>query len=393
MRLGFRNRRGKATSSEELTSIPEGVDDNKYLAASANAAVVDKNSGAYDRHLFGEREIATMPYEDAVDHHLDLVSLRLGQKFIRHISRARKTLLSATATRDRLALKRELYDRRLEELNAQLDEQEGILSGSRPGAHGLMWPGHAHDFHGRASAALRLATKPAIFLLVGLVDLVIIYLSFTNLKFGEVEAAFLTAPAVGAQLAFPHLAGARIGLLLRGPSDANKRKWSLAIEALTMLGVWFVFVLAISYIRLQFIASEYLKGGQAAPELLQNVFFAISTILMVALGGWLLFLAMRENEHETKALRLKLTIHNTRLAVWRLEKRVSRIDQRVSLANETLSAFVEERENALLASRQSLGDAAKAVYRRALINQEGDPEFTSSYFGVPDRTIERPDDA
>ena len=77
--------REAAAGGNGLTPLPEGVDDNKYLAASANAAVVDKDSGAYDRHLFGEREIPAMPYEKAVDQHLELMSLRLGQKFIRHI--------------------------------------------------------------------------------------------------------------------------------------------------------------------------------------------------------------------------------------------------------------------------------------------------------------------
>ena len=103
---------------------------------------------------------------------------------------------------------------------------------------------------------------------------------------------------------------------------------------------------------------------------------------MIALGGWLLFLALRENDHELRALRLKMTIHSTDLASIRFEKKVSRLDLRVSIAQETINAFLEEQENALTASRRSLGEAAKAVYRRALINQEGDPEFTSSYFGT-----------
>jgi hypothetical protein len=374
--------REAAAEGNGLTPLPEGVDDNKYLAASANAAIVDKNSGAYDRHLFGEREIPSMPYENAVDHHLDLMSLRLGQKFIRHISRARKIMITASARRERLALRRGFFERRSKDLTAQLAEQEEILRGSKPGAHGLLWPGHPQDFHGRGSAFLRLMMKPMVFVLVGLVDLGIVYLSFINLAFGQVEAVILTLPALGAQLALPHLAGGRIGLALRTPATERKRKWTLALEATVMLGIWIVFVVAISWIRTEFIVSEYRQGGKNPDEFLQTIFLALSLVLMIALGGWLLFLALRENDHELRALRLKMTIHSTDLASIRFEKKVSRLDLRVSIAQETISAFLEEQENALTASRRSLGEAAKAVYRRALINQEGDPEFTSSYFGA-----------
>ena len=374
--------REAAAGGNGLTPLPEGVDDNKYLAASANAAVVDRDSGAYDRHLFGEREIPSMPYENAVDHHLDLMSLRLGQKFIRHISRARKIMITATARRERLALRRKFFERRSKDLAAQLVEQEEILGGSKPGAHGALWPGHPPDFHGRGSAFLRLMMKPMVFVLVGLVDLGIVYLSFINLAFGQVEAVILTLPALGAQLALPHLAGGRIGLALRTPATERKRKWTLALEAAVMLGIWLVFVVAISWIRTEFIVSEYRQGGKNPGEFLQTIFLALSLVLMIALGGWLLFLALRENDHELRALRLKMTIHSTDLASIRFEKKVSRLDLRVSIAQETINAFLEEQENALTASRRSLGEAAKAVYRRALINQEGDPEFTSSYFGT-----------
>ena len=374
--------RQTAVGGNELTPLPEGVDDNKYLAASANAAVVDKDSGAYDRHLFGEREIPAMPYEKAVDQHLELMSLRLGQKFIRHISRARKTLINATAKRDRLNLKQGVYERKVEKFRLQLAEQRSILDGSKTGAHGLFWPGHASDFLGRPSAVIKLITKPAIFVLVGFVDLAIIFLSFQNLTFPVVESFFLTIPAVGAQLAFPHLAGGRIRLLIRQAPGATRRRWSLAIEATVMLGIWLLFVYTIAFIRQKFILDEYGREGLVPPPTLVLVFFAISVVLIITLGGWLFFLSVRENEHEVGALRLSLSLHNMDLATLRLEKRVSKLDQRASIANESLNAFLEEQENALKASRFSLGEAAKAVYRRALINQEGDPEFTSSYFGT-----------
>ena len=380
--FGSRRARESAAGEDGLTPLPEGIDDNKYLAASANAALVDKNSGAYDKHLFGEREIPAMPYEKAVDHHLDLMSLRLGQKFVRHISKARKVLITATARRDRLTLRRGFFERRSNDLAAQLADQEDILDGSKPGAHGLFWPGHPQDFHGRGSAFLRLMMKPMVFVLVGLVDLGIVYLSFINLDFGQVEAVILTIPALGAQLALPHLAGGRIGLSLRTPATEKKRKWTLAFEATVMLGIWLVFVAAISWIRTLFIVSEYRQGGQNPDEFLQTIFLVLSLVLMIALGGWLLFLALRENEHELRALRLKMTIHSTALASIRFEKSVSKLDLRASIAQESINAFLEEQENAITASRRSLGEAAKAVYRRALINQEGDPEFTSSYFGA-----------
>tara|TARA_B110000483_G_scaffold196950_1_gene235406 strand:+ start:117 stop:584 length:468 start_codon:yes stop_codon:yes gene_type:complete len=149
-----------------------------------------------------------------------------------------------------------------------------------------------------------------------------------------------------------------------------------------MLGIWLLFVYTIAFIRQKFILDEYGREGLVPPPTLVLVFFAISVVLIITLGGWLFFLSVRENEHEVGALRLSLSLHNMDLATLRLEKRVSKLDQRASIANESLNAFLEEQENALKASRFSLGEAAKAVYRRALINQEGDPEFTSSYFGT-----------
>jgi Tfp pilus assembly protein PilO len=122
------------------------------------------------------------------------------------------------------------------------------------------------------------------------------------------------------------------------------------------------------------------QSGESWSLNLEVIFTLLSVILITALGAWLLFSAVRENPHEDEALKVKLRIAKFERIATRLGSRKSRFEEKLALAQEAAGALNSELQTAVEASRLELAEAAKSVYRRALINEMGDPEFTKSYY-------------
>lgn len=379
-RFSLRPKMRNTQANQDVISIPEPVDDNHYLAASAQAAIADKTSGAYDQYMFTDSELRQMPYETAVDTHLQLVSTRLKQRYGRTLTAKRNQVALRENAVQRAHSKKSLIKARLEATTTQIETHRSILAGETEGNHGLNWIGHEPDFLGVTNARIRLAIHALIFVAIGVVDVYVIWRSFMSMQLPAVEAGFLTAPAVAAQLAFPHLAGTRLAKLVRG---AKRRVW-LVIEIVILLGVWFVFIYVMSYVRVQFILQE-IKNNSAGGRIdaaYPATFLLLNLVLLTALGGWLIFIAIRENPHERAILASKLKAHQLSNAHSRAEKKLAKKAARLVISENNLAAIEEELENSVLASRLELSEAAKAVYRRALVNQLGSVDFTAAYLST-----------
>ena len=372
---GFLSRFFKV-SPDGPTKLPSQVNDNQYLAASANAAVLDRETGAYDKYLFEDKEIPRMPFEAAVDSHLELMAHRLGQRFKRQISKANLQRIRAHSRMESERLRQSHSEASRKLVQEQLEHQVKILSGNTPGKQGLNWVGEVPDLLNIVTASLRLFSRYIVFVLIGIVDVYIIWRSFQNLGIASIEAGFLTAPAVAAQLVFPHLAGVRMSLMVRG----MYKKPSIWAELIILLGIWFTFVYVIAAVRVQFVMQLIRDSGNVAGPNEEQILLFLNLILLTALGGWLIFLSIRENPHETAALRAKIKLSTLDRRVLRSNRKFTKAAERFDSAQENANALSEELQQAVESSRLELAEAAKSVYRRALINEMADPEFTKSYF-------------
>ena len=369
-------RRRQTQSSPGLPILPEAVDDNMYLAAASKAAELDRASGAYDHFLFEENSVPVMPFERAVDSHLNLVSMRLEDTGRRELlERQRATLLGrAAVTSAESAIGQEVD--RIESLKQDMGVQEEILNGSRTGRHGLRWLGAKPQLTTRDNSLMRLLAPYLVFGIVGLVDVSIVWLSLVNIPgFSGVEAGFFTAPVVGIQLVFPHLIGQRLAFHSRGISQKLRNNLELVFLAVT----WLVFAWTLTEIRMDFIVSTAAKTTEPLEFPVDLALFVANFLMLVGLGAWLMLLESKRNPHEHDYMRILLQIQ-------RHEEQKSKAEQNLLLAQSALpvlelaeSVAVASYEDAVRASGEALGEAAKAIYRRSLVNQIGSPEFTASY--------------
>jgi len=301
----FSRRAGK--KSKYPTPLPSHISDNQYLAASAHAGQVDRGTGAYDKYLFEDQEIPEMPYETAVDDHLELMSLRLSQRFRRFISKAENNRIKASRALEREQIRQDSLLNSKLRVEQQIEHQARVLAGEVPGRQGLNWPGESPQLVSVLASRIRLASRYIVFLAIAAVDLWIIQRSLTNLNIQFQESWLLTFPAVSAQLVFPHLAGIRRSYLVRG----MHRKISPWLELLVLLGLWIAFISVMTDIRVRFIVSEIqLYDANMPPELVLT-FRVLNAVLLLALGGWLIFLAVRENPHEIESLRAQIKLSMT----------------------------------------------------------------------------------
>jgi len=116
-----------------LPSIPDPIDDNLYLASAVKAAIVDKESGAYDEFLFSENGIFEMPFEESLEAHLGLVSHRIADQGRRELLVRKQKVMEGES---RVALAAAAVDRaqnKLLENDKHLEYQMAILTGEQPG--------------------------------------------------------------------------------------------------------------------------------------------------------------------------------------------------------------------------------------------------------------------
>lgn len=369
----------KTQSSPGLPILPDAVDDNMFLAAASKAAELDRASGAYDHFLFEEKALREMPFESAVDAHLNLVSIRLEDKGRRELLEAQRRTLAGKAQVEVAQIELNQIKESLSDFEDQLQEQRAVLNSQKPGRHGLMWPGTVPSVTTELNGFARAVAPYLIFLIVGLVDVLIVYYSLNALPgFDNLEPVFFSAPVIGVQLIFPHLIGQRLALLNRG-SKERIRNW---LEFAIFLSVWVTFAVALTLVRMDYISDLAEKALEPLSQRLWVVLWIANFLMLIGLGSWLLFLESRRNHHEHDALRIILRIlaleKKKQSALGKLEGSKNAVPS-LELSESVARASFED---AVRSAGSGLGEAAKAIYRRSLVNQMGTPEFTSSYIGA-----------
>ena len=360
-----------------LPNLADGIDDNLYLASAAKAAEIDFKSGAYDKFLFSEDGLRRMPYEVAIESHLALINQRLADAGRRQSLRREAAVLDLETKISKAEAKLARNDKQVEKIESQIVYEESILSGLTQGIDNADWRDPKPQLASRLSVFMRIAAPIITLIVASAVDLAIIQASLNSIPgFDFVEAWMFTAPAVAMQVVFPHLIGLRLGRILRNAEG----KLAKAVELSILLILWLAFAFGLTQLRMNFIVSQAANGGDGdiTPEL-GRWLLTSSLLMLVALGGWLIFAASRHNPHESNFLKLNFALMNRKSAEIKLGAKVADYSNEIAALKQAEQTAIQAFEDAREAALNQLKQAALDIYRRALINHVGDSEFTSAY--------------
>jgi len=363
---------------KNLPKPPEHIDDRSYLATALGAAQADKKSGAYDEFLFSENSLVEMPFEESAENYLKLISRRLEDQGKWQYLSYEKEVLELQAKINIEKAKEAQLASNIAQVEKLIDREQAILDGDEPGRHGLYWKDSLPRVTSRTGGILRLIAPYAVFALVGLVDLGILYFSINNIPGidGLLEVWAFTAPAVGVSLVVPHFIGDRINLLVHG----EKYQKANSLEVIFLSLAWVLFIYAMTQVRMVYLLQE-IEPGSSWDQMQNEIVLQIMNFLMlIGLGSWLIFLAVRRNPHQNNFLRLELR-HQ------KLMKKIEKSTTSLVSLESTLPAVRLHRDASessfssnLSTATEELVKATKSTYRRALINEFGSKDFTSSYF-------------
>lgn len=360
-----------------LPDLPADIDDNVFIALGTQAAEADKNSKAYDEFLFSEEGYEQMPYEDGVDEVLSLQERRNAER------KGRATLIF----RMRIeyiekwieALKRDVADAEREKaaIEEDLKAEHEFLTGQKKGADGGFWEGIAPDTTSRAKHAYGKIKEWGVFGLVAIADAFVVFLSLRAITDTEQEAQLLSAPAIGVQILFPHLVGKAIAdARSKGKEGRSRKDWIVA--ALVSLA-WLGYVVGMTILRYNLMLQLYFDRYQKpADDMIKAAIFIFSVLILVGLGSWVLIRALDSNPHQSRYSRLKFVYFNKQRALRKVEAELAKVEADLEAELKVLSE-VEDQWDKRAASYAQVSEAAKSVYRRALVNQLGTPEFTTEY--------------
>ena len=360
-----------------LPNLADGIDDNLYLASAAKAAEIDFKSGAYDKFLFSEDGLRRMPYEVAIESHLALINQRLADAGRRQSLRREAAVLDLETKISKAEAKLARNDKQIENIESQIVYEESILSGLTQGIDNADWRDPKPQLASRLSVFMRIAAPIITLIVASAVDLAIIQASLNSIPgFDFIEAWMFTAPAVAMQVVFPHLIGLRLGRILRNAEG----KLAKAVELSILLILWLAFAFGLTQLRMNFIVSQAANGGDGdiTPEL-GRWLLTSSLLMLVALGGWLIFAASRHNPHESNFLKLNFALMTRKNAEIKLGAKVADYTNEIAALKQAEQTAIQAFEDAREAALNQLKQAALDIYRRALINHVCDSDFTSAY--------------
>jgi hypothetical protein len=358
-----------------LPDLPSDIDDNVFIALGTQAAEADKTSKAYDEFLFSEEGYEQMPYEDGVDEVLTLQEQRNAERkgratlpirmrieyFQKLIEAHQRDVLDAEAQREAIA--------------SDLVKEREILQGAQKGEDGGVWEGVSPDTTSRSKHVIERLKEWGVFVIVAIADAFVVFLSLRAITLNEDEARFLSAPAIGVQILFPHLVGRAISDA-RSKPEKSAKDWSIAIIVSI---AWAGYVFAMTVLRTDLIADFYFQRYQKPLEgFLEMAVFIFSVLILVGLGLWVLIRALNSNPHRSRFSRLKYVYFNKQRALRRAEAARAKAEANLEAELKVL-AEVSEQWDKRAQSYSQVSEAAKSVYRRALVNQQGTPEFTTEY--------------
>ena len=371
-------RKSKSSAFKNLPTPPEPIDDRSYLATALGAALADKKSGAYDEFLFSENSLVEMPFEESAENYLKLISKRLEDQGRWEVLSYEKEVLKLEAKINIEKAKEAQIASDLAQIEKLIDREQAILDGDEPGRHGLYWKDSIPRLTSRLGGLLRLAAPIVAFTLVGIVDLGILYFSLNNIPGVErLEVWAFTAPAIGVSLVVPHFIGDRINLLVHGEKHVNVNRLELAV----LFVIWISFISAMTAVRMVYVLEKIAKepgsNWNGQPDL---ILYGMNFLMLMGLGAWLIFLAARRNSHQSNFLRLELRhqnlVHKIQRSTASLVKMQSMLPAVMMHRDVSAASFTSN----LSTATEELVKATKSTYRRALINEFGSTDFTSSYF-------------
>jgi hypothetical protein len=358
-----------------LPNLPDDIDDNVFIALAAQAAEQDKKSGAYDEFMFSEDGFASMPFEDGVDEFLALqierTPERQGRAELPHRLRI-EHFKSVVEDRQRVA---DEAQAELEAVGVLLDDEKLVLNGTQEGQEGGNWKGIPPEVTSKSRHVSRRILGWFIFLLIAGVDFGVVLFSLNEITPSFKEALLFTFPAVGVQILFPHLVGRSIGIIQRKTGQALKE----IIIAISIGTSWLLYVVGMSMLRMNLLEDFYKqKQKHAMPDSIYYSTFILTVFIMVGLGLWVLIRSMSDNPHEDKFSRLRFVHLSKQRKLRRALKGLAKAQALVANEQEALSEVTAQWRNRA-AKYPILGESAKSTYRRAIVNQEGQPEFTTTY--------------
>lgn len=358
-----------------LPDLPADIDDNVFIALGTQAAEADKTSKAYDEFLFSEEGYEQMPYEDGVDEVLTLqeqrnaerkgratLPIRMRIEYLEKLIEAKKqAVLDAENQRDSIV--------------ADLNKESEILGGSAKGEDGGVWEGVPPDTTSRAKHLVERIKEWGVFAIVAGADYFVVFQSLRAVTNNEEEARWLSFPAVGVQIIFPHL----IGRAIADSRSKTERRGKDRAVALIVLVAWAAYIFAMAVLRTDLIADFYFKRYSKPLE--GNLALSISifsVLILVGLGLWVLIKAMNANPHKNRFSRLKYVYFNKQRSLRKAEASKAKAEADLEAELKVLAEVTDQWERRAQSYGQ-VSEAAKSVYRRALVNHLGTPEFTSEY--------------
>jgi len=358
-----------------LPDLPADIDDNVFIALGTQAAEADKNSKAYDEFLFSEEGYEQMPYEDGVDEVLTLQRARTAERRGRAELPIKMRIDYIQKIIEAKAQDVEDAKSEMEAVEAQIKNEQEYLSGTKPGEEQGFWEGIAPDTTSRSKHIFSVLREWLVFILVAGADATIVAFTIYAIVNGWQEALMFSLPAIGVQILFPHLTGRAIAAYRSNP-EKNSQDFYIALG----IGVaWLAYVFGMTVLRFNLLAASYKKRLHHDMDFLTSTATGIFTFLiLVGLGSWVLIRSMKSNPHKGRISRLLYVFFTKRRNVRNLEKSLKK-SQADLTSEQKLLAEITQQWDLRSGVYDQVSESAKAVYRRALVNQVGAPEFTTEY--------------
>jgi hypothetical protein len=360
-----------------LPDLPADIDDNVFIALGTQAAEADRTSEAYDEFLFSEEGYEQMPYEDSVDEVLALQRARTTERK----GRAELPIKMRIEYVEKIieAKKRRVVDALSEKeaLEKQLRDESEILTGAKKGEDGGFWEGVLPDTTSRMKHISNVLKEWLVFILVAGADATVVFYTLFAILPSVREALLFTIPAVGVQILFPHLTGRAIAAY-RSNKEENGQNFNIAAG----IGLaWIFYVFGMTVLRINLLAKDYKEFDEKnmdMPPLLWWAVLIFSFLILTGLGAWVLVRAMNANPHHAKYSRL-LYVYFAKIRSLRKAEESQAKSEADLEAELKVLAEVGSQWDMRAKVYDQVAESSKAVYRRALVNQVGVPEFTTEY--------------
>jgi hypothetical protein len=111
----------------------------------------------------------------------------------------------------------------------------------------------------------------------------------------------------------------------------------------------------------------------------EPIMYLMNALILIALGAWLIFFESRSNPHLYNYEKLDFKQRLIQIKASRLREKISRTENELSSAEAIMEMSKSSADDATAIAANELFSAVRESYRRALVNQVGNVDFTSNY--------------